>query len=126
MYLLHLVIFFGIYAIVALSLNLAVGYCGILTMAHAAYFAVGGYTYALATMRLGLGFLPSSAMAMMICGVLSLAISLPAWRFRGDFIVLVTLAVQGCLFSMLYNWSSTDSPPATWRNLTNGPLGISG
>lgn len=125
-YLLHLVIFFAMYAIVALSLNLVVGFCGILTMSHAAYFGVGGYTYALATMKLGLGFLPASGLAMLVCGVLSLAISLPAWRFRGDFIVLVSLAVQGCLFSVLYNWSSADSPPATWRNLTNGPLGISG
>ena len=93
MYLLHLVVYFAIFAIVALSLNLSVGYCGILTMVHAAYFAVGGYIYALTTMRLDLGFLPASAFAMLVCGVLSLAISIPAWRFRGDFIMLVTLAV---------------------------------
>ncbi len=37
--------------IVALSLNLVVGYCGLLTLAHAGYYAVGGYAYALLRVR---------------------------------------------------------------------------
>lgn len=125
-YLLHLLIYFNIYAIVALGLNLVVGYCGLLTMAHSAYFAVGGYTYALVTLKLGWGFLPAAALAMFVGGVLSLAVSLPAWRFRGDFFVLVSLAVQTLLFSLIYNWSNANSPPGTWRNLTNGPFGLAG
>lgn len=125
-YMLHLLVYFNIFGIVALSLNLLVGYCGLFTLAHAAYFAVGGYTYALATMKLGCGFLPSATLAMFIGGVLSLAVSLPAWRFRGDLFVLVTLAMQALLFSLINNWSSTDSPPGTLHNLTNGPFGLSG
>ena len=46
-YLVHLLIYFDIYVIVALSLNLVVGYCGMLTLAHAGYYAIGGYAYAL-------------------------------------------------------------------------------
>ncbi|MBK6744833.1 MAG: hypothetical protein IPG66_18510 [Hydrogenophilales bacterium] len=46
-YLIHLLIYLDIYVIVALSLNLVVGYCGMLTLAHAGYFALGGYVYAL-------------------------------------------------------------------------------
>jgi len=125
-YLLHLLIYFCMYGIVALSLNLVVGYCGLFTLAHAAFFAVGGYTYALTTIKFGWGFIPASALAMLIGGILSLAVSLPAWRFRGDFFVLITLAVQTFLFSLIYNWTSTDSPPATLRNLTNGPIGLAG
>ena len=57
---------------------------------------------------------------------MSLAISLPALRFKGDFFVLVSLAVQTFLFSLLYNWSSANAEVGTWQNLTNGPFGISG
>lgn len=53
-YLIHLFINFDIYVIVALSLNLLVGYCGLLTLAHAGFYAVGGYAYALLTLRYGL------------------------------------------------------------------------
>lgn len=125
-YINHLLIFFNMYCIVALSLNLLVGYCGLFTLAHAAYFAVGAYSYAVITMTLGLGFIPTAILVMIIGAVLSLAISLPAWRFRGDFFVLVTLAMQALIFSLIYNWSDMNSPLGTLWNMTNGPLGIVG
>ena len=125
-YLLHLLVYFDIYLIVALSLNLVVGYCGLLTLAHAGYYALGGYAYALFSLNLGWGFVPAALAGALIAAVLSLAVSLPAWRLRGDFFVLVSLAVQALIFSVLYNWSSAEAPLGTWRNLTNGPYGISG
>jgi branched-chain amino acid transport system permease protein len=125
-YLLHLLIYFDIYLIVALSLNLVVGYCGLLTLAHAGYYAVGAYAYALLALNLGWGFVPATIAGMVIAGVLSLAVSLPSWRLKGDFFVLASLAVQALIFSALYNWSSADAPLGSWRNLTNGPFGITG
>ncbi|MCB1209923.1 MAG: branched-chain amino acid ABC transporter permease [Verrucomicrobiales bacterium] len=125
-YLLHLLVYFDIYVIVALSLNLIVGYCGMLTLAHAGYYAIGGYTYALLALNLGWGFVPAVAVAMLVCAVLSLAVALPSWRLRGDFFVLGTLAVQALIFSAIYNWSSPDTPLGSWKNLTNGPFGITG
>lgn len=125
-YLLHLLIYLNIYVIVALSLNLVVGYCGLLTLAHAGYFAIGAYTYALATLKLGCGFIPAALMAMVVAAVLSLAVSLPSWRFKGDFFVMISLAVQTLVFSLLHNWFSPTSGPGTWANLTNGPFGLAG
>ncbi|TYQ30504.1 branched-chain amino acid ABC transporter permease [Pseudanabaena sp. UWO310] len=125
-YFLHLFIYFNINAIVALSLNLVMGYCGLLTLAHAGYFALGSYAYALATVKLGWGFFPAVGLGVLLAAVMSLAISLPALRFKGDFFVLVSLAVQTLLFSLLYNWSSPEAEVGTWQNLTNGPFGISG
>jgi len=125
-YLLHLLVYFEIYVIVALSLNLVVGFCGLLSLAHAGYFAVGAYTYALLSLNLGWGFFPAVIAAMSTCAVLSLAVSLSAWRLRGDFSVLATLAVQALIYSALYNWSSPDAALGTWKNLTNGPFGIAG
>ena len=124
-YLLHLLIYFNLYALLALSLNLVAGYCGLMTLAHAAYFAVGAYTYSLLSITLSWGFLPAAAAAAAVAMLLSLAVSLPAWRFRGDFFVMVSLAVQTLLFSLLQNWTSPDAPLGSWKNLTNGPFDIS-
>jgi branched-chain amino acid transport system permease protein len=124
-YFLHLFIYFNINAIVALSINLVMGYCGLLTLAHAGYFALGSYAYALATVKLGWGFFPAVGLGVVLAAVMSLAISLPAIRFKGDFFVLVSLAVQTLLFSLLYNWSTPGAEVGTWQNLTNGSFGIS-
>ncbi len=113
-YALHLLIFLSVYGIVALSLNLVTGYCGLLTMAHASYFAVGCYTYALLTSKLDWQFLPAASLAFVIACLMSLFISLPAWRFKGDSFVLITLAVQQMLFSLMQNWATPGAEPGTW------------
>jgi branched-chain amino acid transport system permease protein len=125
-YLFSLFIYLNIYAIVALSLNLVVGYCGLLTLAHAGYFAVGAYAYAIATMTFHWDFLPGLGFAALVAAILSLAVSLPACRFKGDFFVMVSLAVQALLFSLIYNGADTNAPLGSWKNLTNGSFGITG
>lgn len=115
-YILHLLVYYEIYVIVALSLNLLIGYSGLLQVAHAAYFGVGAYASALAVTKLGLGFLPSLLFSAVVSGALSLLVSLPAWRFRADYFVMISLAVQVVIYSAIYNWTS----------LTGGPLGMSG
>jgi len=123
-YLFHLLVDLAMYSILAMSLNLVVGYCGLLTLAHAAYFALGGYAYALASLTLGWGFIPAALLGMAVAAFLSLAVSLPAWRFKGDFFVLISLAAQALMYSVLNNWNSTGADVGTLKNLTNGPFGI--
>lgn len=125
-YALHLLVYFNLYAVVALSLNLVVGYCGMLTLAHAGFYAIGGYAYALLTLQAGWGFVPAVAAGATLAAVLSLTVSLASWRLKGDFFVLASLAVQALIYSALYNWSSPEAPLGSWRNLTNGPFGITG
>lgn len=125
-YLQHLLVYFCIYGILALSLNLVVGYCGLMTLAHAAYFAVGAYSYSLLSINLHWDFVPAAIAGMVIAMVLSLAVSLPAWRFKGDLFVMVSLSVQALIYSSLMNWATSDAPLGSWRNLTNGPFGIPG
>ncbi|OLP20108.1 hypothetical protein BST81_02410 [Leptolyngbya sp. 'hensonii'] len=124
-YLWHLLIYLGVYTIVAVSLNLIVGYCGLLSLAHASFFALGGYVYGLATLTLKWGFVEATFLAILIAVVLSLMVSIPAWRFKGNFFVLVSLAVQALLFGAFYNWYG-DAPIGTLQNLTNGTFGLSG
>lgn len=119
----HLLIYFAIYAIVAQSLNLVVGYCGLLSLCHAGYFAVGAYGYAICSLA-GWSFPAACVVGVAVALVLSLAVSLPAWKFKGDFFMLVSLAVQIALFDVMNNWTCATSDPGTWRNLTNGPYGL--
>jgi branched-chain amino acid transport system permease protein len=125
-YILHLLVYFNIYVIVAMSLNLVVGYCGLLTLAHASFYAIGGYAYAILSLNYGWGFLPAALAGAGIAAMLSLFVSVAAWRLKGDFFVMVTLAAQALIFSLLYNWTSPGEPLGSWRNLTNGPFGITG
>lgn len=113
-YIYHLLIYFDIYCIVAISLNLLMGYGGLLQIAHAAYYGVGAYTTALLMVNFGWGFAPAVLISMMVAGLLSLLVSLPAWRFKGDYFVMLSLSVQVALYSLMYNWTG----------LTNGPFGI--
>jgi branched-chain amino acid transport system permease protein len=125
-YILHLIVYLDIYLIVALSLNLVVGYCGLLTLAHAGYYAIGGYAYAIISLKLGGSFAPAAFAGALLAAILSLAVSLPSWRLRGDFFVLASLAAQTLIAAALFNWASPDAPIGSWANLTNGPLGITG
>lgn len=114
-YFLHLVVYLEIYIIVATSLNLLLGYAGLLQVAHAAYFGVGAYTAAILTSRLEWGFLPAVLAAGVVSAVLSLLVSVPSFRLRGDAFVMTSLAVQVGLFAIMHNWTA----------LTGGPFGIS-
>jgi branched-chain amino acid transport system permease protein len=125
-YLIHVLIYVNIYVVVALSINLVVGYCGLLTLAHAGYYSVGGYVYALLALVLGWSFLPAISVAVVVAAIVSVPLSLLSWRLKGSFFALASLAVQSVLFSVIYNWSDVNSPLGSWRNLTNGPSGISG
>lgn len=115
-YAFHLLVYFEIYAVVSLSLNLLIGYSGLLQVAHAAYYGIGAYTAALLWITLGIGFFPGLLAGAFAAGLLSLLVSLPAWRFKGDYFVMISIAVQTLIYAALYNWT----------DLTNGPFGISG
>lgn len=115
-YIFHLIIYFEIYAIIALSLNLLIGYGGMMQIAHAAYYGIGAYASALLWAQFGIGFLPGLALAAIICAGSSLLVSLPSWRFHGNYFVMISIAAQTLIYAALYNWTE----------LTNGPFGISG
>ena len=115
-YIFHLLIYLDIYIIIAMSLNLLMGYGGLLQIAHAAYYGIGAYAAALLMVKLGWGFFPAIIFSTIVSGILSLLVSLPSWRFKGDYFVMLSLSVQVAVYSLLYNWT----------DLTNGPFGITG
>lgn len=115
-YLFHLLIMINIYFILALSLNLIVGYAGMLSLCHAAFYGVGAYISTLLSVNFKLPFLVSLVVAVICTSLLSLIISIPSLRLKSDYFVLASIGFQSIVFTLLYNWVS----------LTNGPYGISG
>ena len=111
-YLLHLATIFGLYLLLAYSLNLTVGYCGLLSFCHAAFYGVGAYTYALLALNLHISFLGAVLCAALVTTGLGAAIAVPALRFRGDLFVFVTIAYQIIVFTILYNWIDFTGGPA--------------
>jgi branched-chain amino acid transport system permease protein len=93
-----------IYAILALGLNLLVGYCGQLAFAHAALFGIGAYGAGLLKVHLGLPFLVTVPCGALIATAVGLAISLPALRLSGLYLSLATLAFAQFTLWVFLNW----------------------
>ncbi len=115
-YLLHVAVLVGIFAIVAVALDLVAGYLGLLSLAHAAFFGIGAYAVAILTTRFGWSFLTALLVGVLLAALLALAVGLAALRTRGDYFMVVTFAVQVVAFNVMNNW----------QGLTGGPLGIAG
>ncbi len=115
-YIIHLLIMIGIYLILSYSLNLIIGYGGLLSLCHAAFYGMGAYVYVLFSMKFGLPFIPSLIASLFFTGLFAFLLSFPALKFRKDYFVVATLGVQMIFFSILYNWV----------DVTRGPYGIPG
>jgi len=115
-YILHLLILVGIYVMLSQSLNLAAGFGGLISMAHAGFYGIGAYTAALLATNFQLSFLVILPIAMLASGILALIVSTIALRTVDDYFIICTLGIQVVVFSLMNNWMS----------LTNGPMGIEG
>jgi len=115
-YLLHILVLIGIYVILSISLNLIVGYTGILSIAHAAFYGVGAYVAALMALKLHSPFLVNIVSAIAASSLLGVLIGVPSLRIRDDYFAIATFAFQVITFSVLNNWIL----------LTGGPMGLPG
>ena len=115
-YFIHLAILISIYAILGLSLNLVVGYTGLLSVAQAAFYGIGAYVTALLMVNLGFNFFLAMIAGVLIAGIVALALGLILSKFNGDYYALASLGFGIIIYSIFLNWQS----------LTGGPLGIPG
>jgi len=99
--------------IVTLGLDILVGWTGQISLGHAGLYAVGAYTSALLTTRLGLPFWVSAPLGVALAGLCGAALALPSLRAKGPYLAMVTIAF-GFMAEVTSNrWS-----------LTGGPMGI--
>lgn len=109
-----------LYVMLALGLNIVVGFAGLLDLGFVAFYAVGAYTYALlGSPHFGLHLpfylsIPIGAALAAFCGIL---LGTPVLRLKGDYLAIVTLGFGEIIRIFINN---LDQP----INVTNGPQGI--
>jgi branched-chain amino acid transport system permease protein len=115
-YFLHILVIVGIYSILAMSLDVIVGYTGIPSLGHAAFSLIGAYTSSLLALNLGvspwLGLLAGGILA----SLLGVIITFPALRLKGDYLALATFGFGIIAYTVSKNWVS----------FTRGPMGLPG
>ena len=115
-YLIHLAILFAIYGILGISLNLVVGYTGLLSVTHAAFYGIGAYATAILLTSYGINFFASVIFAIIFSSIMALLIGLILSKFDDDYYALASFGFNIIIFSVFLNW----------QDLTRGPLGIPG
>ncbi|MCL6621263.1 MAG: branched-chain amino acid ABC transporter permease [Syntrophobacterales bacterium] len=109
-YLLHLAILTGIHIILAVSLNLIIGYAGQVSLGHAAFYGIGAYVSALLALHLGLPFPACMAAAGLAAGFCGLGLGLPTLRLKEDYLAIVTLGFGVIVDLILLNLEITGGP----------------
>ncbi len=95
-----------IFAIMAMSLNLLLGYAGQVSVAHAAFAAIGGYAGAYLSVKHGWNPLTGVAFGMALALVIGMVISVPALMLAGEYLILLTLAWQTVAIVVISNISA--------------------
>lgn len=114
-YFFHIGTLFLIYLLLAESMNIYLGYTGILALSHIAFYAIGAYAGALVSLQFGhfwLGMIVGAALA----GLLGLLLGLTSIKLTRDYLGIATLGFAQIVSSVLQNW----------EGLTRGPLGLPG
>ena len=102
------------FAALAQSLNLVMGFAGVVSFAQAAFYGIGAYTSALIALHFGVGFWGGFVAALLMTFTLAIVLGLPTLRLGGPYLAIATIGLQVIIQSVLLRWTS----------LTNGPAGI--
>ena len=118
---------FAIWAILAVSLNLVVGYTGLLSVGHVGFFGIGAYAMAILTSNasyeqlrteaiptFGWPFFAALPVSVALAGLVAIVVGVAFNRFRDDIYVLVSFGFAIIAFNIFLNW----------RSLTRGAFGI--
>ncbi len=106
----------GIYAILALGLNIVVGLAGLLDLGYVAFYAVGAYSYGILNTDFGIPFWPALLIGALLAALAGMLLGMVTLRLRGDYLAIVTLGFLMIVHLILNNWDE----------VTHGPNGILG
>jgi branched-chain amino acid transport system permease protein len=104
----------GVFALVALGLNLLTGYAGQISLCHAAFFGVGAYATAILTQKAGFPYLLSIFVGGLLTAAVGAVVAVPAMRLKSLYLAIATLGFGVVLQKIIFEW----------RSLTNGGGGL--
>ena len=113
-YNLHMIIMACIYAIMAIGLDLVMGYTGALSLAQATFYGVGAYVSALVTLKFGVTTWIGLLAAVIVTMLLSFLVGFISLRSRGTSFIIMSFSFAGIAHLVALNWV----------NLTNGQMGL--
>jgi len=100
----------GIYIILALGLNIQLGSTGVLNLAVAAFYGIGGYTAGLLALRLGIPTIITLPMGGIVAALFGTILYVPLYKTKGHYMALVTLAFGLMIVLALDNTEFTGGP----------------
>ena len=115
-----------VFVILAMGLNVVVGYAGLLDLGYAAFFAIGAYTIAFMTSPASYfvqqgwvpeslqHFWPAMAVSWLVAAIFGVLLGAPTLRLRGDYLAIVTLGFGEIVPNFFYNAET----------ITNGTIGV--
>jgi len=106
----------AINAIVVLGLNLFIGYAGQISLGHAAFFGLGAYGSAIATVDYGINPWFAMLIIALLVALVALVVGIPALRLSGHYLAMATLGMNFVFHTILLQWD----------DLTGGPSGFYG
>lgn len=113
-YYVNIIIKVAIYVIMALGLNVLVGYTGLVSLGQAGFVAVGAYTTTILMTQLGMNFFLAALFAVIIAVFFGLLMGMPTLRLTGTYLAIITLGFGEIIKTLII----------VWEPVTNGPMGI--
>ena len=111
-----------LYMLLALGLNVVLGWGGLLDLGYVAFYGIGAYTYAVLNSEkydIHLGAVPSMVVVLLVGMVAGFLVGLPSRRLSGDYLAIVTL-----FFLQIFLTFTINSDNIKGENLLGGPNGI--
>lgn len=107
-----------IYIIIALGLNVLVGYTGLVSLGQAGLYAIGAYTAAILATRMGLGFVYCLVLGVALASAFGMLLAYPTVRVRGVYLAVVTIAFGIIVENVAIEW---DSLTGSWVGIADIP-----
>ena len=129
-YHLHTLIMAGIFAVLALSLNLLLGYTGQLSLGHVAFFGIGAYVSSLVSLGFEVHLLPGwlvsleakpvwlgMVLGIVLAGLSGWVIGKISFKVRGAYFVIVTVSFAEVVHLVALNWVELTQGPMALNNI---------
>ena len=104
----------------AMSLNFLLGFTGVLSFGHAAYFGLGAYGAAMAIKYLGVGSIPAIGLGVVVATIAAMIIGALIVRLRGVYFAMVTIAFGQVFYFIAFRWNAVtggDDGLTGWHRL---------
>ena len=105
-YVLSFLVVLQIQVLLAQSLNMVLGYSGMLSMSHAAFMGIGAYAAALLAINFEINILWGFGLAIVLSGIVAMVYGYLTMRLEGDTFILISFAFQMVVFELLLRWSA--------------------